>query len=138
MTTRIAKAVLILNAGSSSLKFAVLGVGVTRQRILWGYIQRIGLEESELKLNSGSVSTQEARRPVQGHAKARDLVLEKVGDADQFRNLAAVGHCVLRGGENYTAPHVIDASSRIEALVQCLPKLPQVACLSDLKLPRVS
>lgn len=154
--------VLSLNAGSSSLKFALFSVGQSLSRELLGSVSRIGLPESELKLcfeSTGVQTTQSCE--VADHALALDLVVKQIREAGVGRSIAAVGHRILHGGESYHAPHLIDKRlvlelkrlsplgpehmpaqiSLIEAVADRFPKVPQIACFDTAfhhDLPRVA
>lgn len=116
--------VLVINSGSSSLKYQVRDVEANTV-LLEGLIERIG---------QGGVAD---------HAAALDLVSAALGDI----RIDAVGHRVVHGGERFSAPVLIDneitrAIERlnplaplhnpanvlgIRAIAEKWPQLPQVA-----------
>jgi acetate kinase len=154
--------VLTVNAGSSSIKFALYSPGDPPTRILGGGIERIGLAESKL-----SVRTDEALPAERTSIDAPDFsraiaalfdCLEKRVGLDA---IAAVGHRVVHGGERYAEACVItqDVVSElkrlqpldpehlpaeialIQAFTQRLPRVPQIACFDTAfhhDLPRVA
>jgi acetate kinase len=153
---------LTLNAGSSSLKFALFEWAPAGRRLLAGTLGRIGLANPELSLHTPP-STESTRRAVTAatHAEALELVLEEVRRAAPSLELRAVGHRVLHGGERYCAPHPIDDALLAElvrleplgpehmpaqiSLIRSIRKrarsLPQVACFDTAfhsTLPRVA
>ncbi|WP_026549695.1 acetate kinase [Arthrobacter sp. Br18] len=79
--------VLVINSGSSSLKYQVRDGGNV---LAEGLIERIG----------------EAGVP--DHTAALDLVDQQVNDALDGRTIDAVGHRVVHGGERFSEPVLID------------------------------
>lgn len=135
-------AILVLNAGSSSLKFALFGPGEPPARHLSGNFERIGLPGGPAD-----------------HASCLDPILRQVASAGQ--TLRAVGHRVVHGGPRYDRPARIDPDvmaelrrispfdpehlpaelSLIDDVGRRFPDLPQVACFDTAfhrDLPRVS
>ncbi|CAM8631773.1 ackA Acetate kinase [Burkholderiales bacterium] len=97
------KAVLTLNAGSSSLKVALFGTeGETP--LLTGQADRIGPQGSlQLRRSDGSAieipSTQ-----IRSHGDALKAILEGLSLAFPQLTLAAIGHRVVHGGDRFTEP----------------------------------
>ena len=97
--------VLVINAGSSSLKFTMFAMD--NEKILAkGIVERIGLNEPFLKYErfDGSVFREQAM--VSNHAEALKLVCAKlveqgVGVLDSLKDVEAIGHRVVHGGENF-------------------------------------
>ena len=105
----MAPSILVINSGSSSLKFALLEVGsgrVFRQ----GLAERLGSEQAGLRTRaedgdqSGTETTSEQALPGAGHAEALEEILAHLGE----RRPAAVGHRVVHGGETFKASVVVD------------------------------
>ena len=94
--------VLVLNAGSSSLKFEVLDPD-SGAPTLDGHLERIGTGDFAAALDD----------------VAARLAAAGVGTAD----LRAVGHRVVHGGADFTAPVLVDDAvlRRIEGLVHLAP-----------------
>ena len=94
--------ILVLNAGSSSLKYEVIDVAAPEER-MGGIVERIGEPESG----------------VADHAAAARTVLDSLGD----RAPAAVGHRIVHGGTRFVEPTVIDddVEAAIEALIDLAP-----------------
>jgi acetate kinase len=122
----VPESILVLNSGSSSLRFALL----ERQQ-----------DGTFARRHRGHYSDM-------SHADALDAVLEWIDGLPEAARLVAVGHRVVHGGSEHTAPAILDAAliARLKALiplaplhqpqalaaVECLaalrPGLPQVAC----------
>ncbi|MEU8912231.1 MULTISPECIES: acetate kinase [Streptomyces] len=133
--TATATRVLVLNSGSSSVKYQLLdmkpdsaGGSAAGTRLAVGLVERIGEETSRLAhtpLATGG-DTRETEGPIADHeaalkAVAAELSADGLGlDSPQ---LAAIGHRVVHGGLKFTAPTVIDDAvlKEIERLVPVAP-----------------
>lgn len=153
--------ILAINAGSSSIKFAMFEAGGALERIFDGRIDRIG-PDAALRVDStnqaGSIS-----RPVAApdHIAAVGVLIDWIETRDEGKALAAIGHRVVHGGPDFTAPqtvspalleemrrlspfdpqHMPQAIALIEAFARRYPELPQVACFDTAffhDLPRVA
>lgn len=107
--------VLVLNAGSSSLKFQLIETDEQRiaedndRRIARGIVDRIG-GEAILRFSTGGLSWQTAQ-PVRDHRGAVDAVLRWINSTESglsARMIDAVGHRVVHGGEHFTRSVLID------------------------------
>ncbi|MBS0553309.1 MAG: acetate/propionate family kinase [Proteobacteria bacterium] len=152
------KAVLILNAGSSSLKFALYPLDptsdarVTEAPAVSGQVEGIGaMPEVTLKTADGERITEPvASRGSQGeqHRDALDHVFRLLSRHSPALDIAAAGHRIVHGGDRYSAPVVLDAElideledfvplaplhqphnlRAIHAVTALLPRIPQVGC----------
>jgi acetate kinase len=97
--------VLVLNAGSSSLKFTMYAMD--NEKILAkGIVERIGLNEPFLKYERFDGSSFKEQALVSTHAEALKLVCAKlverdVGVLNSLKDVEAIGHRVVHGGENF-------------------------------------
>ncbi|HEY2950982.1 MAG TPA: acetate/propionate family kinase [Verrucomicrobiae bacterium] len=141
--------ILALNAGSSSLKFALFRSGEALSRITSGSIDRIGLPDAKFTLRPAS-GKPTVQRPVSApnHASCVGLLLQETKRASDGAGFAAVGHRVVHGGSRYTAPQIVTPEmvaelrrisplspehlpaeiDLIEAFGKTFPYLAQVAC----------
>ena len=102
--------ILIVNAGSSSLKYQL--VDMDGEKIMAkGLVERIGIEGSKLtqKVNGEQLVFEE---PVANHTEACALMIkaltdDKLGAVKDMSDIGAVGHRVLHGGEAFTASMLI-------------------------------
>ena len=115
--------VLIVNAGSSSLKYQLINMD-DESVIAKGQVQRIGIEGSSLeqKAATGTIVYEEE---IPDHVKATELMLKALQDPEKgvITNMAeinAVGHRVLHGGTEFTASTVVDDSVKA-AIRRCFP-----------------
>ena len=146
-----APAILVLNAGSSSLKFAVYGWQTASDklpRLFHGAIDGLG-SRPRLRFFADKDGLL-ADRPLgaYGHPQAMACLLDWLDQPERKITLAAAGHRVVHGGEHFSRPLRLDAQhlaqlhdctplaplhmphnlAAIEALWQQRPALPQVAC----------
>ncbi|WP_019073128.1 acetate kinase [Streptomyces hokutonensis] len=118
--------VLVLNSGSSSVKYQLLDMR-GGERLALGLVERIGEEASRLKhtcVTTGAV--RELIAPIADHGAALKAVAEELtkdGLGLDSPELAAIGHRVVHGGMTFTAPTVIDDAvlAEIERLIPVAP-----------------
>ncbi|WP_018605273.1 acetate/propionate family kinase [Uliginosibacterium gangwonense] len=149
------KSLLIINAGSSSLKFAVFALPLTQDApsIYRGQIDGIGANTQFVAKDvDGKVLLDTIIKSPEGTPleEQQQLALDALLNWIEAQNiqLAAVGHRVLHGGEDYVAPVAItpEVLAKLEtfiplgplhqphnlrpirALAKKYPSLPQVAC----------
>ena len=148
--------ILTINAGSSSIKFAVYPVGEPLERGLHGTVDRIGMSGTNLTANEGESRSLDAR----DHKSAAVFLMDWLEERHGFECVRAVGHRVVHGMQ-HTAPELVTPAlleelnrispydpdhlpSEIElirAFRQRHPKLPQVACFDTAfhrTMPRVA
>ncbi len=141
--------ILTVNAGSSSIKFAVFSSGDSPQRILSGQIERIGNPDAQLVAKRVGTDGED-RRPIQAdtHQKAAESVAAYIHQRLGPGAIASIGHRVVHGGlhlldHQLITPDVLAELRRaqpldmahlpreialIEAFAKSFPTLPQIAC----------
>ncbi|MEV7416935.1 acetate kinase [Streptomyces sp. NPDC089919] len=123
-----ASRVLVLNSGSSSLKYQLLDMA-DGARLAMGLVERIGEQSSRLvhtPLAGAGAARREQTAPIADHAAALKAVAAELaadGLGLDSPELAAVGHRVVHGGTRFTQPTVIDDEvlAEIRALVPLAP-----------------
>ena len=97
--------VLVINCGSSSLKFAVINPK-TEEESINGIAERLGSTEASItwKLN-GEKTTQQLGEAA--HDAAIEALLGTLRGNNLIDSIAAVGHRVVHGGENFTASALV-------------------------------
>lgn len=103
--------VLVVNCGSSSLKFQLINVD-SEKVLASGICDRIGLEGSVLNYKKGEEKVSQTLS-LTNHSKAISAVLEiltdkKVGAIKSLSEIAAIGHRVVHGGEYFKESVLID------------------------------
>ncbi|MEV6962942.1 acetate kinase [Streptomyces sp. NPDC051207] len=121
-----ASRVLVLNSGSSSVKYQLLDMRDS-SRLAVGLVERIGEETSRLRHTPvADGRTRERTAAVPDHdAALKAVAAELAGDGFGLDSpeLAAIGHRVVHGGQRFTEPTVIDDAvlAEIERLIPVAP-----------------
>ena len=121
--------ILVLNCGSSSIKYKVLDVkGDTNTLLAKGGIERIGLTEGFLKHEPTGKDKVEIVRSIPDHTVGINMIINAVVDpvhgvVKSFDDIAAVGHRVAHGGEYFSDSVIIDdnVKKRIEECIELAP-----------------
>jgi acetate kinase (EC 2.7.2.1) len=104
--------VLVINCGSSSLKYQF--IDMTSEEVLAkGLVERIGIEGSILKHQTTGKDKVSIEQPMHDHKIALQLVLEALmnsehGAIKDLKEISAVGHRVVHGGEAFSHSALID------------------------------
>lgn len=148
------KAVLVLNAGSSSLKFALFPVenGLADSPCVSGQVEGLGAsptfsvrngdgrKQTEAVATSGELGTQ--------HRDALSHLFRWLETNSPAIDIVAAGHRVVHGGDRYSAPIRLDNAllteldafvplaplhqphnlRAVRAVAQLMPDIPQIAC----------
>ena len=134
---------LTVNAGSSSVKFALFGANNLTNEVLQASIENIGQDTSRMIIND-VVSPVDAPT----HSVATSLLADAVSKEVPTKHIAAVGHRIVHGGSKYYKPQLVTPQllkdlreltafdpehlpaqlSLIETLSRQLVGVPQVVC----------
>jgi acetate kinase len=127
--------ILVLNCGSSSLKFQLIATDLERiaansdQRLAHGQIERIG-GAAIITFTAEGVAPQRSAAPVKDIRSAVEMVVRWIAsDAsgiDEIKTLAditAVGHRVVHGGEHFTESAIITGEV-LRAIEDCIELAP--------------
>jgi acetate kinase len=140
--------IAVLNAGSSSIKFAVFAAHL--QPMFKGQVEQIGVSPKLRVVDSSGLTLAQREWTAEGfdHAAATAAIVEAARDLLGESRLGAVGHRVAHGGLAYSAPVRVDAAvidkltqlvplaplhqphnlAPIRTIAKATPDLPQVAC----------
>ncbi len=143
---------LIINAGSSSVKFSVYDMQNQERLLSKGVVERIGSENSRLtQMNADGVERSEPVLVADTRSAVRiitDFICRKLlFPSSSINQITAIGHRVVHGGEQFRRAVFIDAAVKkairdcfvlaplhnppnldgIEACEEYFPGLPQVA-----------
>ncbi len=114
------KAVLVLNCGSSSIKFAVIAES-DKAVVLEGLAERLGDEGAVVTLKQAG---EKSHHPIAGadHSKALKKIVALIAEHCRH-DIVGVGHRVVHGGERFSASCVIDKCvlAEIEACSHLAP-----------------
>ena len=139
---------LVINAGSSSLKFSMYGMP-NEELLISGYFEKIGFEDSFWTVKINGVKNK-SDGYLSNHADAVKMIIKELIDnkiINSMNEISGVGHRVLHGGELYSESveitegvleDIIDLTklgplhhpgqiAGIKAMVECLPNVKQVA-----------
>lgn len=119
--------ILVINAGSSSLKYQLIDMD-SRAVLAKGLCERIGIDGSRLNHTPAGGEKVVIESPMPSHADAIKLVIdalvdEKHGVIKSMSEIGAVGHRVVHGGEKFSGSVVIDEAVK-EGMRECIPLAP--------------
>lgn len=137
--------ILVLNCGSSSIKFQVIDPE-SRQRLVGGLVSEIGTPAATLTWTVGAARQAEACGGI-GYEEGIARILARVQGVEGLGELVGIGHRVVHGGERFSdstriTPEVIAEieaciplaplhnPANLQGILTCqalLPALPQVA-----------
>ncbi len=144
--------ILVLNCGSSSIKYQVIDMEAAKSVLLAkGLVERIGLPEGDLTHKPVGKANFELHQPIPDHTVGISLVMKALTDPEHgviasLDEVKAVGHRVAHGGEYFPVSCLVDADVKekirslcaiaplhnpaslqgIEAIDTVLPGVPQV------------
>lgn len=144
--------VLVLNCGSSSLKYQLLKMGAEPELLAKGLVERIGLKDGVLNHKAEGKDKFELIQDIPDHSVGINLVLDALVNAEHgvlstIEDIDAVGHRVAHGGEYFKNSTLVDDQAKryikeccelaplhnpanlegINAMEKLLPNVPQVA-----------
>lgn len=101
--------ILVINCGSSSLKFDILDVDA-RETLAEGLVERIGAVSSLASMRVGEGKKQRRSLKAADHTEALHFVMRALFEGDDKLDVAidAVGHRVVHGGEEFADSVLID------------------------------
>jgi acetate kinase len=139
--------ILVLNVGSSSIKFSVFaGASLALERK--GEVEAIGLAPRLHVTDAATGSAYDESVAAATHAEAIAIIDRHLASSGDARRFAAIGHRVVHGGAAFVEPMKVDAAvlaeldalaalaplhqpdeiAAIRAMGDLAPGVPQVAC----------
>ena len=122
--------ILVLNCGSSSLKYQLLDMRSNDDFSLLakGLVERIGMEMGDITHTVTGREKEKLRLPIKDHAEGINQVLALLTDKDKgilksVSEIDAVGHRVAHGGEFFSSSVKVDADV-IEKIERCCELAP--------------
>lgn len=114
--------VLVINCGSSSLKYQLINSD-TEDVLAKGLCERIGIEGSRLVYQPKGGEKEFTESPMPTHKEAIKMVLdalvnEKTGVIKSLKEVNAVGHRIVHGGEKFASSAVI-TEEMLNAVEEC-------------------
>lgn len=119
--------VLVINCGSSSLKFQFINSD-TEEVLAKGLCERIGIEGSRLVYQKEGGEKEVTTSDMPTHKQAIKMVLdalmnEKTGVIKSLDEVEAVGHRLVHGGEKFASSVIINEEV-LAAVEECTPLAP--------------
>ena len=116
--------ILVLNCGSSSIKYQLLEMEPQPQLVAKGLVERVGLEMGEFTHKPVGKDKYYVQTPIANHEVGVKLVLEALVDPthgviNSLDEINAVGHRVAHGGEYFTESMIITDHERNEIEKLC-------------------
>ena len=142
--------IAVVNAGSSSIKFALYAAGTAEDLLFRGQIEQIGISPRLRAADArGEVVAEQSWRTEElDQQAAMREILTLLARLNRGAPVMGIGHRVVHGGSRFSSPVRVDAEvlaylhsleplaplhqpfnlSVIEAIEQAAPQIPQVAC----------
>ena len=140
--------ILVLNCGSSSLKFALIELPTYRV-LTSGNEERVGITDPFITFRKPDGKKEERHLDIPNHTRGVEIILDILREehfVESFDEIDAIGHRLVHGGERFAqsvriTPEVIDKLHEcaqlaplhnpanilgIEAVTKVLPNIPQV------------
>lgn len=146
----MSECIAVLNAGSSSIKFALYNEGVRQRPTYRGQVEGIGTAPRLTVKDGGGNLVAEEGWPTGAlnHQQATSAIFQHSANLLDGTRVTAVGHRVVHGGTDFSAPtrvndeimnalrklcplaplHQPHNLAAIDAIAELAPHLPQVAC----------
>ena len=120
--------ILVLNCGSSSIKYQLIDMANNAELLAKGLLERVGLKDSEFKHQPRGKDPYMLIQDVDNHEAGIDLILKALldkhhGVIESVNDIIAVGHRVAHGGENFSDSALIteEVKKNIEAVIELAP-----------------
>lgn len=109
MSNCVSKSVLVINCGSSSVKFAIMNPE-DGHVYLSGIAEAMNLPEAFISWRFGDSDKQKAEISGYNHEQALSYLVDNILSTDKqlLESIVACGHRIVHGGEYYSAPTLID------------------------------
>ena len=119
--------ILVLNCGSSSIKYKLFEME-TRTILAQGGVEKIGLPDSFLQVKLPGGEKVKIEKSMPEHTIGIQLILdslvdEKIGCLKSLKEIDAVGHRVVHGGEKFNKSVLITPEVK-EMIVKCIDLAP--------------
>ncbi|MGD0711039.1 MAG: acetate kinase [Bacteroidales bacterium] len=120
--------ILVLNCGSSSIKYQLLNMANNAEVLAKGLLERVGINDSELKHEAKGKDTYKLVQDVPNHEIGVELILKTLmhpqyGVIKDKNEISAVGHRVVHGGEKFSGSVRI-TQEIIDKMEECIDLAP--------------
>lgn len=124
MSNSISSTALVINCGSTSIKFAIMDPKDGKV-FLSGIAEALGLPEAFISWRIGDGDKQKAQIPGSDHGQALTYLVENILSThpELLSSIVACGHRIVHGGEFYSQPTLIDDEvvANIEKVIPFAP-----------------
>lgn len=115
--------ILVINCGSSSLKYQLMDMN-NQSSLVKGLVERIGLPGAVLTHSPADGEKEAVVAELANHTQAIKLVLDTIthpsyGVVSSLKEIDAIGHRVLHGGEKVTGSVVVNEEVKL-AITECI------------------
>ncbi|MDR1083848.1 MAG: acetate kinase [Deltaproteobacteria bacterium] len=109
--------ILVINAGSSSVKFTIFDMADQKKVLASGLIERIGIEGTSMKYTNFRGEEVKGEVPVKNPKDAVKIITERLLDArvgvlKSMSDIKAIGHRVVQGMEKIIEPVLLDEKAK--------------------------
>lgn len=120
--------ILVLNCGSSSIKYQLLEMGGEPDVLAIGLLERVGMDDSQLKHEAKGKEKYKSTQPCADHQVGINLIIDILlhpehGVLKDKNEIGAVGHRVVHGGEKFSGSVVI-TQEIIDKMEECVDLAP--------------
>ncbi|MDD5570848.1 MAG: acetate kinase [Bacteroidales bacterium] len=120
--------ILVLNCGSSSIKYQLLDMANNAELLAIGILERVGLKDSELTHKPTGKDKYKLVKDAPDHTVGIDLILRILVDPvhgviKDINEIGAVGHRVVHGAEKFSDSVKI-SQAVIDKMEECVPLAP--------------
>jgi acetate kinase len=120
--------ILVLNCGSSSIKYQLVDMANNAELLAKGLLDRVGLTDSVLKHQPRGKESFKLIDNIPNHSLGINLILKSLLDIDHgviksIDEIIAVGHRVVHGGENFSSS-VLITEEVIKEIEECIELAP--------------
>ncbi|MDH7463482.1 acetate kinase [Chitinophagaceae bacterium 26-R-25] len=113
--------ILVINSGSSSIKFSLIEVD-THKTVISGLAEKLGLDTAVLHTKYNG-NTQSIELEKNDHETAMQAILKTLQEKGLGKEIKAVGHRVVHGGEYFSSSTIITPEV-VKAIEKCVPYAP--------------
>ena len=118
--------ILVLNSGSSSIKYNLWSMN-DKKLLCKGIIEKIGYKDSSMSCKNGD-NEKKIEQLIKNHSEGIQLILntltdKSIGILSDIKEINAVGHRVVHGGEDITSSELVtpEIKSIIKDCIQLAP-----------------
>lgn len=116
------KTILVINCGSSSIKFSLFSLPNFNE-LLTGLAEKLNGESPQIKYQFAGKDKGTLRLNSTGHNNALKAIVDILTSFDEEHEIAAIGHRVVHGGEDFSESALID-SQVLKTIEECVSLAP--------------